>query len=95
MPASLDRVVGRVAVANDASTRTSRGGRRMAAAGIGNVGVGTEAILLSNEAGVNMWARGANGVDVSIGVAWDEETTTEDAVRAAEKQILTTMLART
>jgi hypothetical protein len=57
-------------------------------------GVGTEALLLSNDSGVTMWARGANGVGVSIGVAWDEETTTEAKVKSAEQAILTTVLSR-
>ena len=57
-------------------------------------GVGTSAVLLSNEAGVNMWARGANGIDVSIGIAWDDQTTTEAAVKSAEQQILKTVLGR-
>ena len=58
-------------------------------------GVGTEALLQSDEMGVNGWARDGSGAAVSIGIAWDEESTTEDAVIAAVRQILTTVLART
>jgi hypothetical protein len=58
-------------------------------------GVGSAALLQSDASGVHMWARGSNGVAVTIGIAWDEESTTEDAVKAAERQILTTVLSRT
>lgn len=58
-------------------------------------GVGSEAVIHSADQMVNAWAKGSNGVDVTIGVAYDDGTTTEQAVLAAVKQILTTVLART
>jgi hypothetical protein len=58
-------------------------------------GVGTEALLRSDETGVNGWARDGDGAAVEVGVAWDEETTTEDAVKNAVRQILITVLSRT
>ena len=58
-------------------------------------GVGTEALIQSTDLGVNGFARGANGVAVEVGVAWDAESTTEAAVKDAVRQILTTVLSRT
>jgi hypothetical protein len=56
---------------------------------------GAEALAnFDSEMGVNGYARG-NGVALDIGVAWDEESTTEQAVKDAVKQILATVLSRT
>lgn len=57
-------------------------------------GVGTEALIVSTrELGVRGYARG-NGVAVEVGVAWDDQSTTEQAVKDAVKQILVTVLSR-
>jgi len=58
-------------------------------------GVGAEAVVQSSDAGVNGFALGPNGVGVEVGVAWDEETTTEAAVKDAVRRIVTTVLSRT
>ena len=59
-------------------------------------GVGTEALIQSNAApGVNAVARGANGIGVQIGVAYDPTSTTEQAVKDAVQQILALVVSRT
>lgn len=58
-------------------------------------GVGGDALIVSTpELGVHGYARG-NGVALDIGVAWDDQSTTEQAVKDAVKQILATVLSRT
>ena len=57
-------------------------------------GVGTDALIVSTpELGVHGYARG-NGVALEIGVSWDDQSTTEQKVKDAVKQILTTVLSR-
>ena len=57
-------------------------------------GVGGDALIVSTpELGVHGYARGS-GVDLDIGVSWDDQSTTEQAVEDAVKQILATVLAR-
>jgi hypothetical protein len=58
-------------------------------------GVGTEALYKNDESGTDIWAKGPNGINVSIALAWDTGATTESAVRDSLKQILTTVLSRT
>jgi hypothetical protein len=57
-------------------------------------GVGTEAILWTDQGTVGAMARGSNGVGVSVTIAWDDLSTSEAAVKAAAKQILATVLPR-
>jgi len=58
-------------------------------------GVGGDALISSTEmAGVHGYARGVS-VGIDVGVAWDDQTTTEQAVKDAVKQILATVLPRT
>lgn len=57
-------------------------------------GVGGDALIVSTpELGVHGYARG-NGVALDIGVSWDDQSTTEQAVKDAVKQILATVLSR-
>ncbi|MBI2781294.1 MAG: hypothetical protein HYX55_05815 [Chloroflexi bacterium] len=57
-------------------------------------GVGGDALIVSTpELGVRGYARG-NGVALDIGVSWDDQSTTEQKVKDAVKQILTTVLPR-
>jgi hypothetical protein len=57
-------------------------------------GVGGDALIASSpELGVRGYARG-NGVALDIGVSWDDQSTTEQAVKDAVKQILATVLSR-
>jgi hypothetical protein len=59
-------------------------------------GVGTEALIESSEmVGVNAVARGADGVGLQIGVAYDPTSATEQAVKDAVQRILTIVLSRT
>ena len=57
-------------------------------------GVGSEALIVSTpELGVHGYARG-NGVALEIGISWDDQSTSEQAVKDAVKQILATVLSR-
>jgi hypothetical protein len=57
-------------------------------------GVGGDALIVSTpELGVHGYARGA-GVAIDIGVSWDDQSTTEQAVKNAVKEILATVLSR-
>jgi hypothetical protein len=58
-------------------------------------GVGTEALYKNDESGTDIWAKGANGLGVSIALAWDPGSTSESAVKATLSTILTTVISRT
>jgi len=58
-------------------------------------GVGSEAVIKADDIAVNAWAKGANGVDVVIAVAYDSSAISQQAASDAVKQILVTVLSRT
>jgi hypothetical protein len=58
-------------------------------------GVGTEAVYKNDESGTDIYAKGANGLGFSIGLAWDTGDTNESAVKATLSTILNTVISRT
>jgi len=58
-------------------------------------GVGSEAVIKADDIAVDAWAKGANGVDVVIAVAYDSSAISQQAASDAVKQILVTILSRT
>ena len=57
-------------------------------------GLGVPAIVVHNDAGLNMLAKSSDGVGINVGLAWVTNETTEDRARAALQKILQTVLSR-